>query len=153
MLQILKMFPGSLGDVSGNELFEENPTIKFVIKAPIFWWVDADWTKYYFNMPLDNMEFCFDALDEDNPSVLDVKFVLNSAKLEPRQLMQILPLSTYVSAVIELHYREIIEICEEYIIGNFEYEPPFSFPNTREWKDFCETLLDIRGVRDLVKEK
>lgn len=152
MLQILKMFPGSLGDVSGNELFEENPILKLVIKAPIFWWVDTSWEKYYLNMPLDNIEFCFDAINEDNPNVLDVKFLLNSAKLEPRQLMQILPLSAYVTAIIEIRYQDIVEVCKEYLNGNFEYTPPFSFPNTREWKDFCETLLDIRGVRDLVLE-
>jgi len=160
MLHILKVVPADeafdelFKDCSdGTVLLQANPKMQLAIKAPIYWWVDTDWTKYFFNMPLDNIEFCLDAHDESGPSALDLKFLWNSAKLEPRQLMQILPLSTYVTAAIVLSYQEIVDVCTNYINGEYVYTSPYSFPNTKEWNDFCETLLDIKGVRDLVEEK
>ena len=66
--------------------------------------------------------------------------------------MQLLPLSVIVKATIQLNYRDIIEVCENYVAGEYKYTKGYGFPNEEEWKCFCETLLDIQGVRDLVKE-
>lgn len=140
---------------NGLELFKQNPTVIFKIKAPIYWWVDTDWIKYYFNMPLSDFEFCLDAYTD--PRIIDVmeEFadILETYTDIPRFLMQQLPLSTYMTGVIELPYREIIEVCENYVAGEYNYTKGYGFPNTREWTDFCETLLDVKGVRDLVKEE
>ena len=53
-------------DDTGEDLFERNPTVIFQIAAPIYWWIDTDWVKYYFDMPLEDFEFCFDVLGEDS---------------------------------------------------------------------------------------
>ena len=57
---------------------------------------------------------------------------------------------TIVSGTIFLPYKDIIEICEDYVSG---YYTKSDFGIKREWTDFCETLLDIKGVRDLVQEE
>jgi len=137
---------------SGLELFKQNPAVSFTIRAPLYWWIDTDWIKYYLNMPSENLEFCVDAFGMAQRSEL-AKAYQNVNYLAPRQLMQIMPLSTLATATIELTYREIIEVCENYVEGEWKYIRGYGFPNEREWKDFCETLLDIKGVRDLVKEK
>lgn len=162
MLQILciehlehlkSIFPNekSMGEI----LFEENPTFIFTIKAPIYWWVDTDWIKYNVNMPTSDFEFCFDEVNEDSILLITLKGVLNTGNWGdwPRTLMQILPMATIVRGVIEMSYREIIEVCENYVAGEYNYQSGYSFPNDREWADFCETLLDLKGVRDLVEEE
>lgn len=138
---------------NGLELFKQNPTVIFKIKAPIYWWVDTDWIKYYFNMPFSDFEFCFDAFEEDNYYAEYTGRNLEKWKDEPRKLMQVLPLSTYMKGTIELSYQEIIEVCENYVAGEYIYIKGYGFPDDREWADFCETLLDVKGVRDLVKEE
>ena len=136
-------------DDNGEDLFERNPTVTFRITAPIYWWIDTDWVKYYMNMPLADFEFCF----EDFPRAeLIYLWYSDMDSLTPRQKMQALPLSTVVKATIQLTYRDIIEVCENYIAGEYKYTKGYGFPNEEEWKCFCETLLDIQGVRDLVKE-
>lgn len=138
---------------NGLELFKQNPTVIFKIKAPIYWWVDTDWVKYYFNMPLSDFEFSMDEWNENLPLIRYEKVVTQNPNLSPRELMQILPLSTYMKGTIELTYQEIIEVCENYVAGEYTYIKGYGFPDDREWADFCETLLDIKGVRDLVKEE
>lgn len=138
---------------NGLELFKQNPTVIFKIRAPIYWWVDTDWIKYYFNMPFPDFEFCFDAFENNNYYAEYTSRNLEKWKDEPRKLMQLLPLSTYMKGTIELTYQEIIEVCENYVAGEYTYIKGYSFPDDREWADFCETLLDIKGIRDLVKEE
>ena len=137
---------------NGLDLFKKNPTVLFEIKAPIYWWIDTDWIKYYLNMPLDNFEFCLDKWEETVPLIRYEKVVAQNPNLSKRALMQILPLSTVVKATLELSYQEIVEVCENYVAGEYYYTKGYGFPNDREWADFCETLLDIKGIRDLVKE-
>lgn len=137
---------------TGEELFKENSTFIFTIKAPIYWWVDCDWVKYKFNMPLSDFEFCFDTFESTQQQEL-IQAHEYISNLDPYQLMQILPLATYITGVIELSYREIVEVCENYIAGEYIYHKQYSFPNEREWTDFCETLLDIKGVRDLMEDE
>ena len=61
-------------------------------------------------------------------------------------------LSTLVRGNIFLHYHDIVEICEDYIAGAYRKENT-KWIAEREWTDFCETLLDIKGIRDLIFEK
>lgn len=151
MLTVLKMRNVSgTTETSGEALFKLNPRFQFQVKAPMYWWIDLEGPKYMFNMPLDDFQFCFE--DFPNDKLLYSMFS-DMSTLTPRQKMQVLPLGTIVTASLELTYQEIIALCEDYVSGSFEYYRPYSFPNEREWKDFCETLLDIVGVRDLVKEE
>lgn len=156
MLQVLSMRWSKIptDNDTSNTLFNENPRVTFTIKAPMYWWIDIDWVKYRFNMPRYDYEFC---IDESNRSIdvqraLQELLYLLSCKSD-RQVMQLLPLSTIVTAKIELPYQEVITVCENYVAGEYRYTSGFSFPNEREWKDFCETLSDIKGVRDIIKEE
>lgn len=154
MLQVIKILPNVPPQHSaGDLLFEENPNFRLVIKAPIYWWVDCDWVKYSFNMPLFDFEFDFDAFAESRYYAEYTGRNIAKWQDEPRRLMQLLPLSTYMTGVIELSYREIVEVCENYVSGEYTYVKGYGFPNEREWTDFCETLLDVKGIRDLVKEE
>lgn len=113
-------------DVPAEVLFEKNLSFTFLVEAPLYWWIDFDCgLKFGFNLS----EF----------SELDKKHV---------------PMSTNVRAYVCLSYQEIVEICENYIEGVYEYtDKSYQWPNEREWKDFCETLLDVHGIRDLVQEE
>lgn len=155
MLKVLRMGNVFAKDVDSKDLFNDNPLFTFTIQAPIYWWVDIDWPKYYLNMPLSDFDFCFDAFDEDAARRVAQTLGLNYGTIQnnPRAVMQLLPLSTQVVGTINLSYQEIIEVCENYVAGEYNYQTGYSFPNDREWSDFCETLLDIKGVRDIVKEE
>ena len=163
MLQVLKMVhPQTLSNNADFQyLFSKNPSFYFTIKAPIYWWIDTDWVKYQMNMPLSDFEFCFDVGQEALPFVNQLEFLVKNmyhtqadgSIMEPRALMQMMPLSTYITGCLELSYCEIIEVCENYLAGEYKYVKGYSFPNEREWNDFCETLLDIKGVRDIVTEE
>ena len=128
-------------------------SIQFTIKAPIYWWLDTDYTKYFLNMPTDNIEFCYDAWPNETPLVSANLAVYENSDLTVRQKMQMLPMATLLTAMIELSYAEIVEICENYISGEYLYHKGYGFPNEEEWAYFCETLLTIKGVRDLIKEE
>ena len=143
------------GTDTGNDLFTSNPLIHFTIKAPIYWWIDTDWVKYYLNMPLSDFEFCLDAFatDEVRSAVEGLAQRLTDVNATERKVMQLLPLSTIVRATIELSYREVVEVCENYLMGEYNYQKGYGFPNDREWSDFCETLLDIKGIRDLMEDE
>lgn len=155
MLQVLKMVrPQALSNNADFQyLFSKNPSFYFTIKAPIYWWIDTDWIKYQMNMPLSDFEFCFDNFYYEKEYQKKYNSVMRWWKDEPRKLMQRLPMSTYMTGCLELSYCEIIEVCENYLAGEYKYVKGYSFPNEREWSDFCETLLDIKGVRDIVKEE
>ena len=79
---------------------------------------------------------------------------ISKEKLKSRQLMQILPLSTYVEGAIMLSYQEIVGVCENYNCGEYDYKELYNeWPMSREWTDFCETLMDIRGVREILEKE
>lgn len=138
---------------TGETLFKKNQKLQFHIRAPMYWWLDCDFEKYQIVMPTGDFEFCFDAWAEDAPFIRNTKFVLqNATQLSPRELMQALPLSTYLDGMIELTYQKIIEVCENYQCGEYDFQELYNqWPMTREWADFCETLLDIKGVRDILE--
>lgn len=154
MLQVLSMRWSKIptDNDTSDTLFKVNPSITFTIKAPMYWWIDIDWVKYRFNMPLYDYEFCLDGCTKNINIQRALQEMLSNCKSD-RQIMQLLPLSTVVTAKIELPYQDVIEVCENYVAGEYRYTSGFSFPNEREWNDFCETLLDIKGVRDIIKEE
>lgn len=154
MLKFEKIECSFFSGETGLDYFKQNPTVILRIIAPLYWWVDIDWTKYYLNMPLSDFEFCLDGCDQELKTAMqDLSRNMADANRNERRIMQILPLSVMVTATIELKYQEIIEVCENYVNGEYTYIRGYGFPNEREWKDFCETLLDIKGVRDIVKEE
>ena len=112
--------------VTASELFETNAPFNFYIEAPLFWWLDFDYTKFGFELG--------DFSEQEKLTM---------------------PVDTVVKGVAVLTYQEIIEVCEDYINGVYKYivGNEHQWPAEREWKDFCETLLDIKGVRDLVQEE
>lgn len=156
MLKVLNMVGNhfSVRD-TGEDLFKKNPRVQFLIQAPVYWWIDTDWCVYSLALPTNKFEFCLDGWPAGALFPQSISDYISHTKkaLTPRQLMQILPMSVYIDGIVSLTYREIVEVCENYIAGEYKYVAPFSFPNEREWKDFCETLLDIRGVRDLIQEE
>ena len=106
--------------VSAKKLFEDNACFVFEVEAPIYWWA----------------EFSGERVNLCTPCKL-------------KGPMQKLPLDTLGQACIFLHYQDIVEICEDYIDGAYTKERS-KWIAEREWTDFCETLFDIRGVRDLL---
>ncbi len=141
-------------DDTGDTLFKRNPVLKLHLKAPMYWWVDADFHRWNLYMPTHDFEYCLDEWQESVPYVQNMQFIIQHAKLSPRQLMQILPLSTYLDGAVELSYREIVEVCENYSCGEYDYKELYNqWPMSREWTDFCETLMDIRGVREIVEKE
>lgn len=157
MLKVLKQLNvykfSPLPDDTGDTLFKKNPILQFLVEAPIYWWVDVWFPKFNLDMPLSDFNCCFDAWPEQTLFMQALAMEVNNPNIEPRQLMQILPMSTQVVGIVELTYQEIVEICENYVSGEYVYHLPRSFPNEREWVDFCETLLDIKGVRDFINEE
>lgn len=140
---------------SFERLFKINPTFRLHIKAPMYWWLDCDFEKYHLYMPKDNFMYCLDSWDvENNPYIQVMQREVINNNLTPRQLMQILPLSTYLEGVIELTYQEILEVCEDYNWGEYDYSGLYNqWPMSREWSDFCETLMDIKGVREIIEKE
>lgn len=139
---------------TGETLFERNPELHFHIKAPMYWWVDCDFRKYNLCMPTKNLEYCWDEWKESVPFVKNTIFILENAKLNPRQFMQALPLSTYLEGAVVLSYRDVVEVCENYQCGEYDYKELYNeWPMSREWADFCETLMDIRGVREIIEKE
>lgn len=125
MLQILSMHcPYVHTDILPNRLYVDNYTFTFEVRAPIFWWIDFDGIRFGFDLSE------FSEFEKQNASV-----------------------STNVVGWIYLEYRDIVDICSCYLNGAYKYDKQdFQWSNEREWSDFCETLLDIKGVRDLIEE-
>ena len=126
MLKVLKLINPYKQNIprSGEDLFNENRTFNFVIEAPIYWWIDVDRLKYGWE--------------------------LKDFSEEERRTMSI---ATPIKAILSLTYQDIIEVCEDYANDMYKFDnEPYRWSNEREWNDLCETLLDICGVRDLVKE-
>lgn len=104
-------------------LYEQNPTFVFQIRAPLYWWIDFDGYKFGFEIRQ------FDRFE-----------------------LRDMPVSTNVTAFITLTYQDIVRYCNNYIDKEFSAENCI-WHNEREWADFCETLLDIAGIREIVKEE
>ena len=140
-------------ETTGRIMFRDNPEFNFTVEAPMYWWLDCEFERFNFIFPKHkDLRFCFDSWKEDARFLRELKFILDKADFTDRQLMQILPLSTIMTARIVLTYQQIVEICENYQCGEYAYqELRNQWPTEREWADFCETLLDLRGVRDVVE--
>lgn len=110
--------------MSPNEYFKTTHCIKIFFEAPILWVLDASTQIYRFNVNLP-------VLMEENG------YVLNNKKL-----------SDMVSGSIQLQYSDLIAISEDYLRGFFDYGVC-----DREWKDLCETILDMYGVRTILEER
>ena len=123
MLQILSMCcPYSNKKVPADLLFRENKVFTFEVEAPLYWWVDFDGMKYGFDL----------------------------SPFSPVETQQ-LSVSTKVTAWVSLTYQQIIQYCQDYIHGEYLYDNKYyHWFNEREWSDFCETLMDIAGVKDLL---
>ena len=111
---------------TAEELFETNAPFSFYVEAPLYWWLDFDYTKFGFELG--------DFSEKEKLTM---------------------PVNTVVQGRAVLTYQEIIEVCEDYVSGVYNYDSncAYRWSAEREWKDFCETLLDIKGVRDLVQEE
>lgn len=116
---------GQWTEMNANQLLWTNAPFNFYVIAPLYWWLDFNYDKFGFELG--------DFSDTE--------------KLE-------MPVSTPIKGCVILTYSEIIEVCEDYINGIYKYEgKAYQWNAEREWTDFCETLLDVKGVRDLVKEE
>ena len=149
------LYNPSRGPLGAEDIFKSNPLFHLRIEAPMYWWLDSEFEKYHTEMPKDDFKFCLDSWDVERNTYLQVMQgeVVNN-KLTPRQLMQILPLSTYLEGDTELTYQQIVEICENYNCGEYDYEELYNqWPMSREWADFCETLMDITGVREIIEKE
>lgn len=155
MLRILNMNGRykPLPDDTGDTLFKRNADINFIIEAPMYWWLDCEFERFDFIFPKKDFRFCLDEWKISEPYIQSMQLMVEKNKISsPRKLMQILPLSTIITGRVVLSYQKIVEICENYQCGEYSYQDLRNqWPTEREWKDFCETLLDIKGVRDLVE--
>lgn len=113
-------------DMSPQELFDDNNCFILGIEAPIYWWLEFNGERARVILPY-------------TPKNID------------RDSLKKLPLSTTMRSNVFLHYQEIIEIVEDYILQAYSDENT-KWIAGREWKDFCETLMDIRGVRELLHD-
>ena len=154
MLRILKMEHDFNVNESAEQLFKSDRDVLFTVEAPIYWWLTCDFEKRYFDMPKDEFKFCFDAWDQYSDTFIQqLQLKVFDTRLDFRKLMQILPLSTLVVAKVYLSYQDICEVCENYLHGEYDFKEIYNqWPMSREWTDFCETLMDIRGVRELIEE-
>lgn len=152
MLRILNIEGIKLNSAdTGEILYSKNPTLVFTIEAPMYWWIDCEFSHFSFILPKNNLRYCFDSWDTDNPYIQRMQLALQNITDE-RQLMQVMPLGTIFSAKVELSYHQILELCENYVTGEYDYRGFYNqWPTEREWTDLCESLLDIRGIRDFVK--
>lgn len=136
---------------TGSSLFNKNIDLNLVIEAPLYWWISCEYEHSSFDFPKYDRAYCFDAWPTDYSFVTDLKRNISGLENRDRALMQVLPLSTILVANMSLSYQQVCKICQDYGAGEYDYQGlRFQWPAEREWCDFCETLLDIRGIRDIV---
>ncbi len=104
--------------------FDTPSCIEIFFEAPLLWVLDASTQIYRFNVNLPML------MEES-------KCMLNNKKL-----------SDVVSGSIKLQYSDLIAISEDYLREFFNYGVC-----DREWKDLCETILDMYGVRTILEER
>ena len=147
MLIVKRIMPMSVDRLhdTGETMLARNVVFKIYVKAPLYWWVDSSFEKYMFYLPTKDFEFSFDG---------DFKGNIDTTGMTTREIMQVLPLATMVEGVIPLSYQDIIAICENYNSGEFDYHELYNeWPTSREWTDFCETLMDIKDVREILSKE
>ena len=150
-------------DDTAERLFKRNSQILFTISAPIFWWKDTNF-KFSEQSLLENKNFLDFIFDEWTPSEKLIQELTLAIQQEQnkisfmdldqkqfRRLLEILPMGTMVRGSVCLSYQEVIQYVEDYLDGSM-FTTDF-LPTRREWSDFCETLLDLRGVRIYVREE
>ena len=139
---------------TGDILLLKNPAIQLTVVAPIFWWKDSNFNYSPLELTTSKKwnDFCLDEWELNEPIIqgLILKLMkLCGSKTDLRKTLEILPMGTMVEGNISLDYSDIVDYCKDYLDGsllNCEV-----LPTSREWTDFCETLLDIRGVREITE--
>ena len=153
MLKTLNIESNKLVD-TGFFLFKRNPVLIFTIQAPIYWWLDSEVVTYerdIFILPTEELSFCFDTFAPGYTETQKERFKV-SKRYSSRQWIQKMPLGTLVTGNITLTYRQIVEICENYVAGEYDYHGAFNeWDNEKEWNEFCEELFTIRGISELVR--
>ena len=156
MLQVLGMIYNT-SETDGEKLFNQNPEFLLTVRAPMYWWLDCGFEKFNLCMPTKNLEFCLDSFSDCEAVrsyLWSMKYVTRNVKLEPRQLLQIMPLSTYLEGRVKLSYQQMVEVCENYACGEYDYKELYNqWPISREWTDFCETILDVHGIREIIEKE
>ena len=150
-------------DDDGESLLRRNPQILFTVSAPIFWWLDTNF-RFATHSLIENKNFSDLVFDEWAPhekiiQELSLEIQKEQSKIsifevaskQFRRTLEILPLGTMVQGKIILSYKDVIKYVEDYLDESL-FSVDF-LPTRREWSDFCETLLDLRGVRTYVKEE
>lgn len=157
MLRITKIdwFDIEAEHKSPIEIYEEDEFISLTITAPLYWWIDTDFfsENSVFNIrDYTDLKFCFDEWTGEKKITDIIGNAVTQAQVENyfehgsvRKLFQILPLGIMITASVTTTYVTLVRDCEEYLRGK-GYTYTFA---EREWKDFYETLLDIKGIREL----
>ena len=142
-------------DDTGEVLFKRNPIYYFTIEAPLYWWLDSEVVtleRSNFILPREDFKYCFDGFHQSCPEIQMTEHYMSNKKHTDRQLIQIMPLGTLTTAVLRLPYQQIVELCENFSEGEYAYHRAFNeWDNEQEWKDFCEELFKIRGIKELVR--
>lgn len=146
----------NIAELDAYKLFAKNPSLQFDVEAPIYWWLClSNFNIHHFlkdEQKLD--EICTDKWE--NCAVLDklkivleqlsVECVINPKKELDRQLMQILPCGAVLRGCVCMYYEDIY-----YLVNDTEPELMDNGAQ-REWDDFIETLMDIKGIRTLCED-
>lgn len=108
--------------IEDSKLFNENPHLTIHIKAPVLWW---------FTLMYEN---------EVNVSVSKI-FNERNAGINDIRLGDIIEGSLYIT------YQELVGFVQSYDLGVYEVNPA-----NREWRDFIETIADIKGISYYARE-
>lgn len=108
--------------IEDSKLFNENPHLTIHIKAPVLWW---------FTLMYEN---------EANVSVSKI-FNERNAGINDIRLGDIIEGSLYIT------YQELVGFVQSYDLGVYEVNPA-----NREWRDFIETIADIKGISYYARE-
>ncbi len=156
MLKVLNVdYPRHAIDDTGELLFSKNPIYLFTVEAPLFWWLDsevASLERSNFTLPDSDYRYCFDSFQRSCSFIQMTEHFMNLKGNTNRQSIQVMPLGTLTTAVLRLPYRQIIELLENYVSGEYAYHGAFNeWDDETEWKEFCEELFKIRGTKELVR--
>lgn len=108
--------------IEDSKLFNENPHLTIHIKAPVLWW----FTLMYENDVSISVSKIF---NERNTGINDIR------------LGDIIEGSLYIT------YQELVGFVQSYDLGVYEINPA-----NREWRDFIETIADIKGISYYARE-
>lgn len=150
---------GDIAKMSPEDLFDDDTALTLVIEGPLYWWFSID---ELFEEEVDELiskdtelKFCFDTWDSDEKICDFIRNAVNQALVENnssvgdrKKVLQVLPMGTMLTSTVHASYRAIVYEVMDYLSGMYEDN---SLPVSREWKDYFETLMDIKGVRELAE--